>query len=56
MSEITDIPRSELNKTYLERHGILTYVKVEPIFDRIRNDKRYDELLRRLGLAKEDEE
>jgi serine/threonine-protein kinase len=42
---------SELERTYQERHGILTYVKVEPMFDSIRSDARYADLLRRLGLS-----
>jgi serine/threonine protein kinase/Tfp pilus assembly protein PilF len=39
-----------LEKAYQERHGILTYLKVEPIFDRLRSDSRYADLLRRMGL------
>jgi tetratricopeptide (TPR) repeat protein len=45
---------AQLDKTYQERHGILSYVKVEPMFDRIRSDERYSDLLRRLGLPAED--
>jgi len=40
-----------LEKTHQERHGILTYLKVEPIFDRLRSDSRYGELLRKMGLS-----
>jgi len=40
-----------LEKTHQERHGILTYLKVEPIFDRLRSDSRYSELLRKMGLS-----
>jgi serine/threonine-protein kinase len=40
-----------LERTYQERHGILTYVKVEAAFDRIRSDPRFADLLRRIGLA-----
>ncbi|HZM84956.1 MAG TPA: protein kinase [Blastocatellia bacterium] len=40
-----------LEKTFQERHGILTYIKVEPIFDRLRDDPRYAELLRKMGLS-----
>ena len=40
-----------LEKTHQERHGILTYLKVEPIFDRLRSDSRYADLLRRMGLT-----
>jgi serine/threonine protein kinase/Flp pilus assembly protein TadD len=39
-----------LEKTHQERHGILTYLKVEPMFDRIRSDSRYADLLRRMGF------
>ena len=39
-----------LEKTYQQRHGILTYLKVEPIFDRLRADSRYADLLRKMGL------
>jgi serine/threonine-protein kinase len=42
---------AELEVTYKERHGILTYLKVEPIFDRIREDARFIDLLRRLGIG-----
>ena len=42
---------AELDRTYQEHHGILTYIKVEPMFDRIRGEARYTDLLRRLGLS-----
>lgn len=42
---------AELDITYKERHGILTYLKVEPMFDRIRDDARFIDLLRRLGIG-----
>lgn len=40
-----------LERTYQERHGILTYLKVEAMFDRIRSDARFKDLLRRMGLG-----
>ncbi|MFY9557157.1 MAG: protein kinase [Blastocatellia bacterium] len=46
-----DIAFEFLETTYQERHGILTYLKVEPIFDRVRSDPRFVDLLRKMGLA-----
>ncbi|MEK6406392.1 MAG: protein kinase [Acidobacteriota bacterium] len=40
-----------IERTYQERHGILTYLKVEPIFDRLRSDPRFTDLLRRMDLS-----
>jgi tetratricopeptide (TPR) repeat protein len=34
-----------------ERYGLLSYLKVEPIFDPLRGDPRYTELLNRIGLS-----
>ena len=42
---------AELERTYRERHGILVYVKVEPVFDDVRLDARFQDLLRRMELA-----
>jgi serine/threonine protein kinase/Flp pilus assembly protein TadD len=39
-----------IETTYLERHGILTYLKVEPVFDRVRLDPRFTDLLRRMDI------
>lgn len=45
-----DAAFKSLDKTYEERHGILTYIKVEAAFDRIRSDARFNDLLRKMGL------
>jgi tetratricopeptide (TPR) repeat protein len=39
-----------LEKTYQERHGILVYLKVEPLFDNLRSDPRLISMLERLNL------
>jgi Flp pilus assembly protein TadD len=39
-----------LEKAYQERHPYLTLLKVEPVFDHLRSDPRYAELLRRVRL------
>ena len=39
-----------LEKAYQERHPYLTLLKVEPVFDNLRSDPRYAELLRKVGL------
>ena len=39
-----------LERTYQERHGILTYLMVEPVFDRVRSDPRFTDLLRRIDV------
>ena len=40
----------ELNKAYEERAGWLISLKVEPLFDTLRSDPRFTELLRRMKL------
>jgi eukaryotic-like serine/threonine-protein kinase len=39
-----------LEKAYQERSGSLVYLKVEPVFDPIRSDRRFADLLQRMRL------
>jgi eukaryotic-like serine/threonine-protein kinase len=39
-----------MEKAREERYGYLAYLEVEPMFDVIRNDPRFEELIRRAGL------
>ena len=40
----------QLNKAYDDRAGWIIYLKVEPIFDPLRSDARFVDLVRRVGL------
>jgi tetratricopeptide (TPR) repeat protein len=40
-----------LEKAYAQHSNIMTTIKVEPAFDPLRGDPRYQELLKRVGLA-----
>lgn len=40
-----------LEKAYEDRSGFLVHAKVEPIFDDLRADRRFTDLLRRVGLT-----
>lgn len=42
-----------LQEAYLERSPALTEIKVDPKYDPLRSDPRFEELLRKLGLANE---
>jgi len=40
-----------LDKAYAERSGWLVYLNRDPRFDEVRSDARFQELVRRVGLA-----
>ena len=41
---------SRLEQAFKERDGQLTYMKVDPVFDEIRSDPRFQDLVRRIGF------
>jgi serine/threonine protein kinase/Tfp pilus assembly protein PilF len=45
-----DVMFDLLEKACDERYGYLAYLEVEPIFDGVRADPRYEKLIRRVGL------
>lgn len=46
-----DLAFERFEKAYLERAGALIYLKVEPLYDSLRADARYLDLLQRMNLA-----
>ncbi|GAC1396043.1 MAG: hypothetical protein NVSMB56_10510 [Pyrinomonadaceae bacterium] len=40
----------QLNKAYEERAGWIIYLRVEPLFDPLRSDPRFSDLVRRIGF------
>jgi hypothetical protein len=47
----TELALEWLEKACDQRHGILAYLKVEPIFDPLRSEARFTDLLRKMGLG-----
>jgi eukaryotic-like serine/threonine-protein kinase len=45
-----DLAFELLEKAYSERSDLLVYMKVEPRYDPLRQDPRFDDLIRRIGL------
>jgi hypothetical protein len=40
-----------LDRACEERYGYLAYIKVDPIFDSVRPDARFESLTQRIGLV-----
>ncbi len=45
-----DLAFEWLQKAYEDRSGWLVYLKIDPMFDPLRSDPRFTDLLRRVGL------
>jgi tetratricopeptide (TPR) repeat protein len=43
-----------LERAYAERRGALIYLNVEPLFEPLRSDARFQDLVRRIGLPQPD--
>ncbi len=43
-----------LEKSYQERVGVMTLLKVDPMLDGLRRDPRFQDLLRRMRLSQYD--
>ncbi|HET6176234.1 MAG TPA: hypothetical protein VFE61_04820, partial [Candidatus Sulfotelmatobacter sp.] len=41
-----------LRKAYAEHSSLVTNLKVDPLYDQLREDPRFQDLLQRVGLAK----
>jgi hypothetical protein len=39
-----------LEKAYQEQSAIMLWLKIHPLFDSLRNDSRFADLVRRIGL------
>jgi tetratricopeptide (TPR) repeat protein len=46
-----DEAMKQLENAYQERSTLLVYLKMDPRFDPLRSDPRFEDLLRRIGLA-----
>jgi hypothetical protein len=42
-----------LEEGYEERDGHMVFLAVDPVYDRVRSDPRFDDLVRRIGLHRE---
>ncbi len=40
-----------LEKSFQERDSMLLFIKIDPVWDDFRNDPRFQDLLRRIGLG-----
>ena len=42
---------ASLEKAYADRSMLMTFIKVDPEFDSLHSDRRFKDLVRRMGLA-----
>jgi hypothetical protein len=45
-----DAAFAELERAYASREGDLAFLRVDPRYDPLRDDPRFDELVRRIGI------